>query len=750
MIIKNNTNKSRFLYYKVGGKVQRVYIAAHGQTPDMEEITNEDQIQFNLHDRRLRYIETHWGKSFDETFTTPSEQSEYPGYYLTAVAGTGGTITPTYIKVSDSEDKLFTIIKGIKSFSLSATTNTFGSVSPSGMTISATAPYYLSAFTDSQHTTSQLTAVTGSVSGTSYYNIHNVHSAHTLNAYFGITPTGKTYTMTTSPLSRAVTSSSNSLGYVSPNGSTTVTIGTYLSAATFDGTSVIGSVSGNLSGISYYSTTVVGGSALIANFGENPTAYTYSFVASATSYNLSAQTGANGYVTPSGMSNSITAGRYLSAATVDGTSVIGSITGNLSGISSYNMTGIVDNSALVGNFGITPTGQTYSFVASAATYTLSATTNEWGYVSPSGMSISETSTYYLSALTRNSADVIGSVTGNLSGTSTYDMTGIAENNLLVGAFGIVPTGQTFTFVASAATYNLSAITNDWGYVSPSGLTNTITGGRYLSAATLDGSSVIGSVAGNLSGISTYDLTGIINNREVIGNFGATPTGQTFTFVASAATFNLSASTNDYGYVSPSGMTTTITVGRTLSALTLNGASVLGSVAGNLSGTSTCEVTGITISSELDGYFGVISTGQTFTFVASAASHTFSAFTVNAGWLSPSGSSVNVTSTYYLSAATLNGADVLGSVTGNISGTSYYGMTDIIASNELTGAFGLVLTALTFTLSAETGNYLSALTRNATSVLGSVTGDVSGTCYYESTGIWDANNSIIAIFGANGG
>ena len=61
----------------------------------------------------------------------------------------------------------------------------------------------------------------------------------------------------------------------------------------------------------------------------------------------------------------------------------------------------------------------------------------------------------------------------------------------------------------------------------------------------------------------------------------------------------------------------------------------------------------------------------------------------------------------------------------------------------------IATAQTFTFSATTGNYLKALTVNGSDVIGSVTGNLSGSSIYALTSISDSTKSLSGTFATVG-
>jgi len=118
MIVKNNKPVGKWLFYKVNGMVAKVYVAGYGQTPDLADLTNEDQIIFNGHEKALRAVEDKFGKSFSNAWAVPSDPgSEFRNFSVSAVTYgtgaftvTGGTLSPSgsTVQVPEGNNQIFT------------------------------------------------------------------------------------------------------------------------------------------------------------------------------------------------------------------------------------------------------------------------------------------------------------------------------------------------------------------------------------------------------------------------------------------------------------------------------------------------------------------------------------------------------------------------------------------------------------------------------------------------------------------
>ncbi|MFZ5859103.1 MAG: InlB B-repeat-containing protein [Chloroflexota bacterium] len=241
-------------------------------------------------------------------------------------------------------------------------------------------------------------------------------------------------------------------------------------------------------------------------------------------YTITASAGANGSVTPSGVTNvnsggsqsySITPalGYHVADVLVDGSSV-GAVT-------SYDFTNVTANHTISATFAID-------------TFTITASAGANGSVTPSdatNVNYNGSQSYTITPdLGYHIVDVLvdGSSVGAVA---TYDFTNVTANHTISATFAI----DTFTITASAGPN---------GTVTPSGVTNvnyngsqsyTITPdlGYHIVDVLVDGSSV--------GAVATYDFTNVTANHTISATFAID-------------TFTITASAGANGTVTPSGVT----------------------------------------------------------------------------------------------------------------------------------------------------------------------------------------------------
>jgi hypothetical protein len=238
MFIKNNQIKAQYFHYKISGKSFKRLIPALTEI-EIPELTDESQIITNTFERRLRNIQENFGYNFETKFEEPSDP-DFTRFLISTSATTLGNISSS-INVSKGQNQIIYMYPN--TFGTSATTlgSSGGTISPSGSSVSSTGYYYLSAL-NVDGNANQLSAATGNVSATTTYTFNRVITNHSITATFSYVTGSTVFTMT-------------------PN------TNYYLKTLTLNGTSVISSVSGSVSGVSTYTlTNIMSANTLNATF----------------------------------------------------------------------------------------------------------------------------------------------------------------------------------------------------------------------------------------------------------------------------------------------------------------------------------------------------------------------------------------------------------------------------------------------------------------------------------------------------
>ncbi len=510
----------------------------------------------------------------------------------------------------------------------------------------------------------------------------SVSANHTVSATFDM----NTYT---------ITSSAGSNGTISPAGTSVISYGgsqTYTFTANtgyhindviVDGTSV-GAVS------SY-------------TFSAISTNHTISVSYGIDIFSITAASGANGTITPSGVTSvsyggsqtytfAANTGYHINSVTIDGTA-IGSP-------GSYTFSTVTTNHSISVSYAIN-------------TFTISASSSANGSISPSGTSTNDYGSNQTYTFTASTGYQISNVTvdGTSVGTpTTYTFSSVAANHTISVSYSI-------------SSYTITASSGSHGTISPSGTTTRTYGssqtytfsaasGYHINSVTVDGTSV--------GTPSSYTFSSIAANHTIAVTF-------------SINSFTITASAGSHGTISPSGtvavsagasQTFTITPasGYHVNTVTVDGASV-GAV-------TTYTFSSITANHTISATFAI----NTFTITASAGSH---------GSVSPSGTTtvsygVNQTYTiapasgYHISSVTVDGAS---------AGTaSTYTFSSVTSNHTISAAFAIN----TYTITSGSGS------NGTISPSGTTTVSSGGSQVYTFTANTGYHISSIVVDGASMG
>jgi len=254
---------------------------------------------------------------------------------------------------------------------------------------------------------------------------------------------------------------------------------------------------------------------------SNPYTYTFTGVtgnhtiaasfAVGITYNITASTGANGTITPSGavgvdvggsqaFAIAANSGYHIADVLVDGISQ--------GAISSYTFTSVTTNHTIAASF------------ANVTTYTITATAGANGTITPNGAVGVNAGADQAFTITANIgyhvANVVvdGVYQGAISNPYTYTFTGVAANHTISATFANV---TTFTITASAGAN---------GTISPSGAVGVDVGGSQAFAiAANSGYHIADVLVDGISqgAISSYTFTGVAANHTIAASFARTPT-----------------------------------------------------------------------------------------------------------------------------------------------------------------------------------------------------------------------------------
>ncbi len=570
----------------------------------------------------------------NQTFTMTPAAGYHVSDVLVDSVSVGAVSTYTFTNITANH--AITASFAVNTFTITATANANGTISPNGLVSVNTGTNQAFAMTpNTGYHVSDVQVDGASVGAVSTYVFTNVTANHTITASFTI----NTYTITASANANGAISPA---GLVSVNsaGTTTFTImpntGYQVSDVQVDGSSV-GAVT------SYTFTNVTANHSITASFAIN-------------TYTITASANGNGTITPVGAVNvysgatqtfTITpnAEYHVSDVLVDGTSV--------GAVSTYIFINVTANHTITASFAVN-------------TYTIMATANANGTISPAGaVSINSGATTTFTMTPNNGYHVSDvQVDGNSVGAvSTYIISNVIANHTITASFAIT----TYTITASA---NANGTISPAGAVSiNSGATTTFTmapnAGYHVSDVQVDGTSV--------GAVSTYVFNNVIANHTITASFAIT-------------TYTITSSTDANGTLLPtgvvsvnSGATTTFTMtpnaGYHVSDVQVDGSSV-GAV-------STYTFINVIANHTITASFAI----NTYTITASANAN---------GTITPSGA-VNVysgaTQTFTITPTSgyrVFDVQVDGSSVGAVNS---YAFNNIISNHTITATFSVISTTI---------------------------------------------------------
>jgi hypothetical protein len=478
-------------------------------------------------------------------------------YSITATSDSNGSIIPSSNPPVSQASNGSTTIKIV----------TVNQGANQSFTLTPNAGYYLA----------NLQADGVSVGAPGTYTFSNVTADHTLTATFAVNG----YT---------ITASAGTGGSVSPSGATTVNSGgsqTYtitpatgyqIAGVTVDGTSV-GAVS------TYTFSNVTANHTISATFTIN-------------TYTITASSGANGSISPTGSTNvnygaSLTytitpaTGYHIAGVTVDGASA--------GAVPTYTFSSVTANHTISATFAVN-------------TYTITASSGANGSISPAGATTVNSGASQTFSITPSAGYQIAAVTvdGVSAGViSSYTLTNITANHTISASFA-----------ASSTSYTLSAVSSRGGSISPRGSTTVKSGGSqtytfspnsgyHIADVKVDGVSV--------GAVTSYTFSNVIANHTISANF-------------SNKSYTISASSGTGGSISPSGATTVYAAAsQTLSITPSAGYQIAG-----------VTVDGVSVGAVSTYTFSNVTAGHTIAATFAVKTYTISASSGTGGSISPAG------------------------------------------------------------------------------------------------------------------
>ena len=364
-------------------------------------------------------------------------------YTITASAGTGGSITPSGSVIV-----------------YSGTNQTF-SITPN-------AGYYIAGVSVDNTPLGMLSS----------YTFTNVQASHTISATFATNP--------------VITASAGSGGAISPSGAVSVAYGGNQTFAITPNTGY------HIAGVSVDNVAQIVGTTY--TFTNVTTAHTISATFAINTYTITASSGANGAVTPTG----VTTVNYG-----------GSLTYTITPNTGYSVASVVvDGSSL-------PASTTYTFSNVQTTHTITATFA----INTYSITVTQGSNGIISPGT-TSVNYGGSQTFTITPNTGYSIASVLVDGSSVRAltsytFSTVQASHTISATFAINTYTITASSGANGAVTPTGVTNINYGGNQTYTITPNTGYSVASVSvdgSSVGAVSTYTFTNVVASHTIAASF----------------------------------------------------------------------------------------------------------------------------------------------------------------------------------------------------------------------------------------
>ena len=446
----------------------------------------------------------------------------------------------------------------LDTFTITSAAAPNGSISPAGITTVLSGANQTYTITPNKGFAAAALVVDGTLlPGATSYTFTNVTAPHYINAYFA----DETFTLTTS---------SGTHGTVTPTGPVSALYGT---SSTFTITPDAGYRTANLvvdgvtlpAAASYTFTSITGNHTISASFTNN--------------FTISATAGANGAISPAGITAVTGGGSQSFTVTPNAGFVVASLTVDgvtLPGATSYTFTNVTANHTISATFAPPPT------------ITAAAAPN--GTISEPGATKVTYGVDHTYTITPSAGFVVSALVVDgtlLPGATSHTFKNVTDDHYINAYFEPIP-----------ATVTITAAAGPNGAISPSG-SNTVAGGTnqtftitpnsgfMVTALVVDGT--------QLPGATSYTFTNVAANHYINAYFGPVPASVTITAAAGPNGVISPAGAN----VVPGGTDQTYTItpntGFTVTALVVDDTM--------LPGATSYTFTNVTADHYINAYFG---------------------------------------------------------------------------------------------------------------------------------------------------
>jgi hypothetical protein len=385
---------------------------------------------------------------------------------------------------------------------------------------------------------------------------------------------------------------------------------------------------------------------------------------------ITASAGANGSISPSGITTvncagnqtytiSPNAGSAVASVLVDGTSV-GTVT-------TYTFTGVTTNHTISATFGV-------------VNYTITASAGGNGAISPTGSVSVASGTNKTFTITPAVGFTVASVLVDglsVGAVTTYTFSGVTANHTISATFAAVVVNYTITASAGAN-----------GAISPSGPVSVTSGTNKTFAITPNAGFTVAGVlvdGASVGAVTSYTFSGVTANHTISA-----------TFAAVVVNYTITASAGANGAISPSGpVSVTSGTNKTFTITANAGYSIANVLVDGVSqgAIGTYTFTNVTATHTISASFAAVIVNYTIT--ASAGGN---------GTISPSGSVSVASGTSKTFAITPNaGYKVAGVLVdgASVGAVTTYTFPNVTANHSISATFSLIVVA-NYTITSSAG------------------------------------------------
>ncbi len=215
----------------------------------------------------------------------------------------------------------------------------------------------------------------------------------------------------------------------------------------------------------------------------------------------------------------------------------------------YHITATLSPAAVLTNYTVTNTGESFTITPRPATWTTTAASKTYGDLDLSPLTTGSGSGFLAAD---NVTATYARAAGETVVGSPYSITATLAPAAVLSNYVVTNTGASFTITARPATWTTNAASKTYGDLDPSPLT-TGSGSGFLAADNV--TATYSRIAGETVLGGPYHITATLIPAAALANYTVTNAGASFTITPRPATWTTTAAGKTYGDLDPSPLTT---------------------------------------------------------------------------------------------------------------------------------------------------------------------------------------------------